>query len=76
MSDLDKSISNIEAYLTLISNQLSNAMTDGTLDAKQNELGAVMEDVFGGIDSLKERMQSLQSQLTIVEKILNSATRK
>jgi hypothetical protein len=72
----DERMTNIEASLSLIGIKLNEALTDGTVDVTDDELGAVMDQIFGEINDLKERYASLQKQLTMVENILNSATRK
>jgi hypothetical protein len=76
MLTLDERLTNVEASLTLISNKLSAAMTDGTTDVNDDELGAVMDKIFDEIRDIENRVSSLQKQLTMVEDILNSATRK
>jgi len=76
MLTLDERLTNVEASLTLISNKYSQAMTDGTVDVTDDELGAVMDQIFDELDDFKNRVASLQKQLTMVENILNSATRK
>ena len=80
---LDERLTNIEASLSLVANGLEKALKDGEegivvngKDVTDDELGAVLEEVFRELEDLKARTIALQKQLTIVETILDSATRK
>jgi len=80
---LDERLTNVEASLSLVANGLERALKDGEegvlvnpKDVTDDELGAVLEEVFGELRDLKARTLSLQKQLTMVGDILDSATRK
>jgi hypothetical protein len=76
MLSLANRLDTIEANLTLISNIISESFTDGTIDVNDDELGAVLEEIFEEIRNIEKRILTLQEQLTMVENILAAAQRK
>ena len=76
MLNFNERITNIEALLSLISININNAATDGTIDTTNDELGAVIDELFDSLNNLKERYFTVDKQLTMVSDILNQATRK
>lgn len=76
MLTFNERMTNIEALLSSIMIRVNSAATDGTIDTTDDELGAVMDEIFGGLDDIKKRYSILEQQLTMVGQIINPATRK
>ncbi len=76
MLTFDERMTNIEASLTNIMNRVNAAATDGSIDTTDDELGAVIEQIFGDLDDLKERYKIFKKHSQMVEQIINPATRK
>ena len=76
MLTFDERMTNIEASLTGIMNRVNAAATDGSINTTDDELGAVIEQIFGDLDDLKKRYMILKKHSQMVDQIINPATRK
>lgn len=76
MLDFNERMTNIEALLSSIMIEVNTAATDGTIDTTDDELGAVIDEIFGDLEDIKKRYLVLKKHVTMVDQIINPATRK
>ena len=67
MLTLEERLDNIESMLVQLVNDSKNLATD-------DELDAVVTQIFDTIDSLEDRVSALKNNLAIVKEILAAAT--
>lgn len=76
MLTFDERITNIEISLTNTMNQYNKAATDGTLDPTDDEIGAVIDQIFDELKRIRDLYNVLKKQLKLVDDFINTATRK
>ena len=70
---LAERLDNIEATLTVISLRVNEVPDE---DYDNDEIGAVIDQLFDALDELRADMTRVENHLTMVEQILDQATRK
>lgn len=76
MLTFNERMDSLEALMSSIMVRVNAAATDGTIDTTDDELGAVIDELFGDLEDLKDRLLLLKKHVTMVGQIINPATRK
>jgi hypothetical protein len=76
MLTFDERITAIEASLVKISNTINTSFNDGTIDTTNDELGAVLDQIFDNLRDIRERYRIIRDHLTMADQLIRPATRK
>jgi hypothetical protein len=76
MLTFDERITAIEASLVKISNIINTSFNDGTIDTTNDELGAVLDQIFDNLRDIRERYRIIRDHLTMADQLIRPATRK